>query len=144
MKFWFLALGLTLGCTSDGTGIIKSNSPDDLEGGDDTEGPAITHTPVDGSQPYGEDVFISCSATDAESGVFIVSVYYKQETSNEWEDAQLRLVDAAGTYEGYIPGDDVGSGGMDYYLSAIDGADNESFMPDDGEEDAYHFRVSSN
>ncbi len=144
MKIWTLAFGLMMGCNTDGVGVIVDNDPDDINGNDDADGPLITHIPIEESQPIGEDVFISATAVDAESGVIFVSVFYKQETNTNWEDAALRAVDAAGTYEGYIPGDDVKSAGMDYYIAATDAADNTSTLPDNGEEDAYHFRVSAN
>lgn len=144
MKIWTLALALGMGCNTDGVGVIEDNNPDDINGNDDSDGPLITCTSLDGSQPIGEDVLIECNAVDAGSGVIFVTVFYKQETSTHWDDAPLRAIDAAGNYEGYIPGEDVASAGMNYYVSARDGADNESTMPEDGADDAYHFRVSSN
>ena len=144
MKIWTLAIGLVMGCNTDGVGVIVDNNPDDINGSDDAAGPLITHIPVEGSQPIGEDVFISVSAVDLDSGVIFVSVFYKQETNTNWDDVALRAVDAAGTYEGYIPGDDVESAGMDYYIAATDAADNTSTLPEDGEDDPYHFRISAN
>ena len=140
MKTWTLALGLLMGCSGGGTGVVVTPD-DDVVGNTDQDCPLITHTPVEDAQPYGEDVFITAGATDAESGVFIVSVYYKEETSNDWNDQQLRAVDAAGTFEGYIPGEDVQSAGMNYYIEAIDGADNSCTLPEDAPDDSYHFRV---
>ena len=32
MKFWTLAFALLMGCTGNGTGIVRDNDPDDLEG----------------------------------------------------------------------------------------------------------------
>lgn len=146
MAFCSLAAVLASGCTTDGTGIIQDNSPDDINGNEDQDPPLITHTPVEGSQPIGEDVFISCTAVDADSGVAFVSVFYKQETAgNEaWSDVLLTPVDTAGTYEGYIPGEDVESAGMDYYLAAEDRSENIGYYPDDGEDDPFHFRISAN
>jgi len=141
MKTWTLALGLLMGCSGGGTGVVVTNDDDPL-GNTDQDCPLITHTPIEDAQPYGEDVFITAGATDADSGVFIVSVYYREETGGtDWNDQALRAVDAAGTYEGYIPGDDVQSAGMNYYIEAIDGADNSCTLPEDAPDDSYHFRV---
>ena len=138
-----LALIFALGCTGGGgPNVVYQNS--DPEADEDTTPPTLTHTPIETSQPIGDDVLITCTAADDDSGVFIVSVVYKQETSTSWQDAQLRAVDNAGNYEGYIPGDDVNSAGMDYYLKAIDGQNNVGTLPEDGEDDPYHFRISTN
>lgn len=143
MKRGMLTLMFLMGC-SDGAGPNVVYSDNDPETDEDTTPPTLTHTPIETSQPIGEDVLITCTAADDDSGVFIVSVWYKQETSTNWEDAQLRQVDNAGNFEGYIPGDDVNSAGMDYYLEAIDGQNNSGFLPEDGEDDPYHFRISTN
>ncbi len=144
MAFCSLAFAFASGCTTDGTGIIQDNSPDDINGDEDQDAPLITHTPVDGSQPIGEDVFITCSAVDVGSGVAFVSVFFKQETSSEWDDVLLTVVDEAGTYEGYIPGEDVESAGMDYFIAAEDRSENVGYYPDAGEDDPFHFRISAN
>lgn len=141
MKFWTLAF-LAVGCTGTTPNVVKNDQDPTVD--EDTTPPTITHEPIETSQPNGQDVLISCTATDEENPVFMVRVFYKKETDTLYEDVQLRPVDAAGTYEGEIPGDDVASAGMDYYISAIDGEDNEAFMPDDGPDDPYHFRVSAN
>lgn len=142
MKRGMLTLMFLMGCSNAGPGVVYTEG--DPETDEDTTPPTLTHTPIETSQPIGEDVLITCTAADDDSGVFIVSVWYKQETSTNWEDAQLRQVDNAGNFEGYIPGDDVNSAGMDYYLEAIDGQNNSGFLPEDGEDDPYHFRISAN
>lgn len=136
-----LTLLFVLGCTDDGSQVVYND--DDPEAENDTTPPTLTHIPIETSQPIGEDVLISCNAQDDDSGVIVVNVKFKQETSTEWDDAQLRAIDNAGNYEGYIPGDDVNSAGMDYYLEAIDAEENKGVLPDDGEDDPYHFRISA-
>ena len=92
MKTWTLALGLLMGCSGGGTGVVVTNDDDPL-GNTDQDCPLITHTPIEDAQPYGEDVFITAGATDADSGVFIVSVYYREETGGtDWNDQALRAV----------------------------------------------------
>lgn len=141
MKIWFGALALLAACNANnGDGIITVD--DSVSADEDSDAPVITCTIIEGSQPIGDDVPVTCNATDAVSGVFLVQVHFKQETSVTWDDATLQQVDAAGNYEGQIPGKKVASAGIDYYFSATDGSDNEGTMPEDGEADPYHFRVS--
>ena len=135
MNRLLLALTFGVGCTEPQPDVDTDQSSQPSA--------AAPATAIETSQPIGDDVLITCTAADDDSGVFIVSVVYKQETSTNWQDAQLRAVDNAGNYEGYIPGDDVNSAGMDYYLKAIDGQNNEGTLPEDGEEDPYHFRIST-
>ena len=142
MNRGILTLLFALGCTgSAGPQVVVGNEDPDAD--EDTTPPTLTHIPIEASQPIGEDVLVACTAADDDSGVIVVSVWYKQETSTAWSDAQLRAIDNAGNYEGYIPGEDVNSAGMDYYLEAIDGQDNHGYLPDDGEDDPYHFRISA-
>ena len=85
---------------------------------------------------------MSATVTDDDSGVFVVQVVYKRVDSTVWSDAALSLVDeASGLYEGVIPGNDVQSSGMDYYIYAVDKSENEATDPEDGEQDPYHFRI---
>ena len=141
MRLATLTALLMLGCNDTGPGII--NNPDDLEPDQDTEPPVVTTDPIEDAQILGEDVLIDANAIDELSSVVLVTVHYKQETSTVWDDVILRQVDTAGNWTGYIPGNDVASAGMDYYISAIDGAENEGFAPEDGEDDPYHFRIST-
>jgi hypothetical protein len=143
MSIVTLSLWLLSGCGGSSSGVIDQGD-DVIEDTDvDEDGPVISHTPVETSQTLGEDVVIEAVAIDEESGVLVVEVYYKTETDTEFSTGSgLTLQDDQGTYSGVIPGDKVRGGGMDYYLSAVDLSNNESFMPEDGDSDAYHFRVT--
>lgn len=107
----------------------------------DTTPPVIEHTPIETAQQYGTAVPISALVTDEESEIFVVQVYFKQETSTFWENVALTPA-GDGNYNGNIPAASVGSAGMNYYLSAIDSEENTSYLPHDGEAGAWHFRVS--
>lgn len=142
MKIWFAALALLAACEANkGPGIVDVGG-DDPEADEDTEAPVLTCSVISETQIAGEDVLISANATDVDTGVFIVEVWYKQETSTFWESKNLTAVDNAGNYEGEIPGKDVSSAGIFYYCAAQDGAENTAFVPEEGEGDPYHFRIS--
>lgn len=140
MRPWILSIALAVGCSGNTTQTITTQGDGD-DDEVDTTCPEIVHEPIDGSQPADNDVLIDAVVTDEGSGVFIVSVWYKQETSTGWEDFPLTR-QGEDSYTGKIPGSDVGSGGMDYFIEAIDLEENTCTMPAEGEEDPYHFRVS--
>jgi hypothetical protein len=144
MSITTLILWALAGCTGDGRTNVEFQGGDEpTEDDPDEDGPVITHTPVETTQVLGEDVVIEATVVDEESGVLVVEVYYKEETSTEWSTGSgLSLQDDAGNYMGVIPGDKVRGGGMNYYLSAVDLSNNESWMPEEGDDDPYHFRVS--
>ncbi|MCB9779154.1 MAG: hypothetical protein H6742_11375 [Alphaproteobacteria bacterium] len=107
----------------------------------DEECAEIDHDPIENAQLIGVPIDIQATVTDA-SGVFLVELYYKQETTTTWK--HLTMVDqGGGNYVTQIPAADVGSGGMDYYLRAVDAAQNDCTLPTDGEDDAWHFRVTA-
>ncbi len=109
---------------------------------DDVLGPSITHTSIAEAQLYGQDVLIEANASD-DSGVFVVEMVYKQETSGTsgWKSKPMSEV-GGGLFQGAIPGDDVGSAGMHYYLQATDSLNNTSCLPDECEVAPWHFSVS--
>jgi len=141
---------LLTGCFGDPFGTVEI--PTDTEAPEDETCPLITHDPVDSAQVLGESVSLQATVTDNvdgdteddvdESGVFMVKVFFRRETTTTWEDSVLTLMDASGIYGGTIPGSAVGSGGMDYYLYAVDRKNNECTLPEAGENDPWHFRVS--
>ncbi len=149
-KTFTLVLGcpLVLGaCGANGTSAVISEVVD-TSTEEDTTGPVIEHDPIENAQLYGEPVAISAIVTDDESGVFLVKVFYKQETTTTWNNVQLSIVPPdtgipQDTYAAEIPGAAVGSGGMHYYLWANDLEENESFLPEGGENDPWHFRVTT-
>ncbi len=109
----------------------------------DTTPPELAYTPITESMAMGADVPVTCVATDDESGVVFVRLYFKNETddSSAFKTLQLSATGNPDEYAGAIPGDEEQSGGMDYYLEAIDAAQNVVWAPEDGPDDPYHFRV---
>ena len=82
-------------------------------------------------------------AGEAGVGVFVVELYYKNETggSDAWRSAMMSSSDGV-VYTGAIPGDaSENSAGVYYYLQAVDKNDNTSVDPSRGADDPYHFRV---
>ncbi len=138
---WYCAL-LFAACTGDTVQTVSSGNQGDPEADPDEDPPVIQHEPVLTSQTYGEAVELSATVLDEESNVFLVEVWYKTETSTEWSTASLIPGPGDGIYEGKIPAADVSGGGMHYFLLAMDSAENEATDPEDGEADAFHFRVS--
>lgn len=134
------ALVLLVGCD----GGIEVNPQDSgLEEEIDEDPPVIVHTPVDGTQTFGSDVAIEATVTDEDSGVLFVYIFYKNEVDGpaDWEKDML-ISAGDGKFTGRIPGDGHNSGGVDYYLEAVDREQNTVFSPKDGEEDPYHYRLA--
>lgn len=120
----------------------KGSSGDDtgLDGGDDSAPPIITFAGPDTNQPSGEDVVLDASISDEGSGVFTATLYYRNETdgSGDWKNIGFVSV-GSDLWEATIQADEQHSGGMWYYLRAVDHAQNESYFPDDGPADPLHF-----
>ena len=132
---------LSLGaCITDDPGIVYG--PTDTVARGDLLPPVIEHVPVETTQTYGQDVVLQATVTDDESEVFVVQVFYRQETASMWDDTALMDMDGDGVYEGKIQGSDVITGGMYYYLYAMDTRENEAQLPIEGEDDPWHFRIS--
>ena len=147
MRFWFgvLVIGLA-GCAG---AQDTNNSITHVTGTDtaqpDTEGPTIKQdNEVTSPQPYGEDILLAAHAkdnTDGAEGVIVLDVYYQQETAIEWKKRGMTRV-GGDLWQGSIPGADVGSGGMRYYLSGVDEFDNTGCDPEKCDQAAFHFPVS--
>ena len=117
----------------------------DFEEPTDEDAPAITYEAFDEAQPYGTPVAVTASITDGEEGTGVLFVYlrFKPETggSQDWRDVLMSTTDEL-TWSGSIPGDAAAtSGGVYYYIEAIDGNDNAGTSPSRGEDDPYHYRV---
>jgi len=121
----------TVGTVSDDSGEERDETP-----------PTIEHDPVTDTQTYQQPVFISAVVQDDLSGVLNATVWYHQEGVTKWTSQDLLREGDSDTFSGEIPGSDVESGGIYYYLSAVDLEDNEIFEPQDGASDAIHFRIS--
>lgn len=132
-----------LGCGADTAGAVNNG---DGQGGplanDDTVPPVIVHNPINDAQVCGLDVAVTATVTDAGGAPAVIEVVYSREDSVAWTARSFLPGGSADAWAATIPGDDVQSGGMWYYLRAIDDSGNESQMPEDGESDAYHFRIN--
>ena len=140
MKRFLLVFGVLLswGCNNEGPDVVTKG--EDTGERQDLEGPIIEHDPVETAQLFGQAVSIEATVTDEMSSVFVVKVYYKRETSTTWDSSGMTS-DGGDLFSGAIPADAVGSGGMHYYLYAVDSRQNESYLPEEGSGDPWHFRV---
>lgn len=142
-----IVLALWVGCT--GNEIDTFFVDTDAKAKPDLEGPRIRHVPGDEPVVIGQDVLIEASAKD-EAGVFSMELHYRRETSVEWVVVGMTRVgdtlDDAALYQGTIRGRDISSGGMYYFLSAVDNSEyqNESFLPAQGDNDPWRFPVTPN
>lgn len=135
-----------MACKGDTAAIIED---DDKQGDlvEDEIGPEIDHEPIDESQPGGVDVQITADVWDEEGTVISVDLKYSQSTSTEWQSVAMTLDPSTGEFRGTIPGMQVGSAEMRYYIWAMDDAFNETVDPIDADIDrleAYTFGVSTN
>ncbi len=137
---WPLLIMASVACVADDPGVIYQPRDTSWEG--DNTPPIIEHEAIETAQVYGDAVLLSATVTDEESPVFVVQVFYRQETSSMWSHAPLVDMQGTGLFEGQIPGSEVITGGMYYYLQAMDTSENEVFDPPEGEDDSYHFRIS--
>jgi uncharacterized protein (TIGR03382 family) len=86
----------------------------------DVAPPAIVHTPVANGVPAGAPVRVTVIATDA-SGVPWVDLFHRRVGVAQYTEQAMTPV-GADTFEATIPGADVTTGGVEYYVRAIDGA----------------------
>ena len=130
---------------TDGDNILDGGATDD-SGQDtappaDTECPVIEHEPIETTQTVGVSVPITATVTDA-TAVFVVELYFKKETSTTWQRLNMAASPGTSLYASEIPGSQVGSGGMDYYIKAVDTEQYACTLPLDGEGEPFHFLVS--
>lgn len=105
----------------------------------DTEGPAITHTPVANGQQAGIAVTLTGSVTD-ETGVASLALYYRPTGSQNYTNQGATFNGNAWSVT--IPSQDVVEPGLEYYLTATDTwhEPNTSRLPDNG---TYSFTVQT-
>lgn len=134
-----LLFALLAGCTGDDIGVEPRD--DTAPEVADTECPVIVHTPITETQTFGADVGISAEVTDS-TRVTVVTLHYKTDTagSDDWKHHIMTFLE--GVYSGTIKGSDHSGSGMDYYLEASDPAQNTCFLPEEGVQDPYHFRIA--
>lgn len=139
MSLLLVAALTILGCTND-PNVVQQN--EDTAPDPDLTCPVIEHTPVEGAQLLNEPVPIEATIADEENAVFVAKVHFRQETSPTWDSAVL-TAGADNLFIGEIPGSAVRTGGMYYFLSAMDTQENECFLPEGGESNPWHFRITS-
>lgn len=128
--------------SSDGLG---DGTDSGFNSGDDVA-PTITFEPVEDAQPSGEDVVLEATIADNEggSGIFVGTLYYRNETdaSTDWETIGFVRQGESDDFKATIKAAEQHSGGMWYYLLAVDVAQNEAVMPATAPTTPYHFRYS--
>jgi hypothetical protein len=135
-------------CDGPGPGSSKGlgdGTDSGLNTGDDVP-PSITFEPVSASQPSGEDVVLQATIADNDggSGVFLGTLYYRNETdaSTEWKTIGFVRQGEGDEFKATIKAAEQHSSGMWYYLLAVDVAQNEAVLPSGGPEAPYHFRYA--
>lgn len=136
-------LALLAGCSGDDFTTTNVSKDEGFEEEPDVDAPVIVHEEVVETQTFGVDVPIEATVTDEGSGVLFVYLKYKNEIdgSADWERAPMTTT-GGGVYSGTIRGNSMRGGGVDYYIEAVDYAENFGFSPDDGAESPYHFRIA--
>jgi hypothetical protein len=126
------------------TGIIPGGNL--VEDPEDLEAPIVRTVPVDEPQAYGGDIIIDAIVKDP-SDVFMVELVYRPETETTWYRKSMGIVGGDST-NGYqvqatIKGGDVRSGGLYYYVEAIDASNNANVgcSPITCDEDPYHISI---
>jgi hypothetical protein len=100
--------------------------------------PEIDHNDIDETQPVGQPVEILASVTvEEDCEVLVVEVYYTSVTSLEWSSTPMGFDSISGEYRAMIPGSAVVSGGVRYYLKAVDTEDNTTIEPEGAIEDFF-------
>lgn len=130
------------GCAG-GIGQVIYDTDQEIE---DLEAPIVRSSPITDPQVYGQDVLIEAVVKDP-SDVFTVTLNYQAETAVEWHNTQMTQVGGDKTngyfYQGTIKGTQVYSGGMRYYIEAIDDSNNSNVgcAPDRCMDDPFTFSV---
>lgn len=138
-----LSLALLLGCTASGDSPATdaTNTDDEDTAGEDLDYPDIQHDAVESAQVIGQDLTLSARVND-DSGVLLVKVYFRRQTAQNFSAQGMILVDAeTGLYQGTIPGDEMGSAGMHYYLEAVDTQGNVGTLPEGAPADYFKFNL---
>lgn len=103
--------------------------------------PMIEFVPLEDNQLSGADVVLEATITDDGTGVFLASLFYRNETdsSKDWSSIGFVPQGEPGAYAATIQADEQHSSGMWYYLLALDGSQNETLSPTQGADQPYHF-----
>lgn len=131
-----LVMGLaSVGCDQ-GPSVIFQDGDTDV----DVLGPELSHEYDPSPRTFGEAIFLGANVLDA-SDIKDVKIVFQRETDgSSW--TELRMAPYSDSYyEGSIPGKEVESGGIRYYIFASDQYDNTSCLPEACEAEAWHFPV---
>ncbi|MFK7929571.1 MAG: hypothetical protein AB8H79_15345 [Myxococcota bacterium] len=134
---WAILVLLAAGCSPTDPGTrFNDNDDDEL----DLVAPSLTHEHDPSPRTFEETVYIGADVED-DSEVFDVTIVFQRETDGkEW--TKLRMAPLTDTYyEGTIPGREVTSGGIRYYIVATDEFENTACLPDACAAEAWHFPV---
>ena len=112
-------------------------------GGGDTMGPAIAHTPIANGQTEGAGVRIIAEVSDP-SGVANVSLSFRIVGDSDFSTISMSL-SSGSSYSTQIPGDQVTSAGVEYYIAATDAspAHNKASSPDGAPGSVHKFKVGA-
>jgi hypothetical protein len=131
---------IALGCTNPTIREVPPDAPVDLDA------PLVRTTPIDEPVVYGNDIFIDAVIKDP-SGVLVATLVYRTETAHDWNRVAMGEVGGDETngvmVEGVIHGVDVYSGGLVYYIEAVDDSENENVgcAPIQCDEDPYRVSI---
>lgn len=122
---------------SQGPQVIINNDPSDEV---DETPPDVSHEHDPAPRTFGEAVLIGADIED-ESAIRDVKIVFQRETDgSEW--TELRMAPYGDVYyEGSIPGREVSSGGIRYYIVAEDEFENVACLPEACGAEAWHFPV---
>lgn len=135
----FLAVStLAFACDDSGPGVREVDRDEEVI---DETPPTISHEHDSSPRTYQQPVYINADVTDEDSAVVDVKIVFQRETDgSRWKDLRMEPY-PNGFYEGVIPGSDVTSGGIRYYIVAEDEAGNSGCLPEACEAEAWHFPV---
>lgn len=131
-----LLLLLAAGCSPEGPDVRVNEGVEEL----DETGPVITHEHDGSARVYGREVFLNATVTDESDVVDVFIVYQRETDGTRWTPLRMAPM-TQDFYEGVIPGNDVSSGGIRYFLQAFDEWDNETCLPEACSDEAWHFPV---
>ena len=114
------------------------------DGGEDTEAPSIVHVPVRDGQRAGSPVTVLAEITDA-SGVASARVFFRRVGDSAFIEVPMVQNPGTNRFEATLPGAEIASPGVEYYLTAVDASAGalRSYDPALAPADVYAFTVSS-
>jgi hypothetical protein len=132
---WTLLL-LPLAC-GDGTQTQQVQEDTAFVAGDDDIPPFIEHDPVSSPQSASGYVTVTATITD-DSEIIGATLYFRRQVESAWSTTQMNP-QGGDIYAGTITSDRMSSGGMHYYIEAIDQYSNIGDYPDGAPADYLKF-----